>query len=111
MITNALVYRNFLNQTGDLSTAWNLSIDNLTGSGSFGLSGANGKYSFIVKSGELYDPYNKLLGSYKINEPFALQNNIKDSKDTLYFNNSAKFFFKQSNFFTNISRFCIIHNN
>ena len=101
MITSSLVYRNFLNQTGDLSTAWNLSIDNLTGSGSFGLSGANGKYSFIVKSGELYDPYNKLLGSYKINEPFALQNNIKDSKDTLYFNNSAKFFFKQSNFFTN----------
>jgi hypothetical protein len=100
MITSSLVYRNFLNQTGDLSTAWNLSINNLTGSGSFGLSGTNGKYSFMVKSGELYDPYNKLLGSYKINEPFSLQNNIKSSKDTLYFNNSAKFFFKESDFFT-----------
>jgi hypothetical protein len=100
MITSFLVYRNFLNQTGDLSTTWNLSIDNLTGSGSFGLSGVNGKYNFIVKSGEIYDPYDKLLGSYKINEPFVLQNNIKNSKDTLYFNNSAKFFFKESDFFT-----------
>ena len=65
------------------------------------MSGVNGKYSFTVKSGELYDPYNKLLGSYKINEPFALQNNVKSSKDTLYFNNSPKLFFKQSDFFTN----------
>ena len=101
MITNSLVYRNFLNQTGDLSTTWNLSIDNLIGSGSFGISGSNGKYTFILKSGELYDPYNKLLGSYKINEPFTLQNNIKSSKDTLYFNDSPKFFFKENNFFTN----------
>jgi hypothetical protein len=101
MITNSLVYRNFLNQTGNFSTNWILSIDNLTGSGSFGLSGVNKKYSFTVKSGELYDPYNKLLGSYKTNQSLTLQNNIIDSKDTLYFNNSPKLFFKQSDFFTN----------
>jgi len=100
MITSSLVYRNFLNQTGNFSTNWTLSIDNTTGSGSFGLSG-EWNYIFTIKSGEIYDPYNKLLGSYKINEPFTLQNNIIDSKDTLYFNNSPKFFFKQSDFFTN----------
>ena len=100
MITNSLVYRNFLNQTGNFSTNWTLSIDNITGSGSFGLSGVS-NYTFIIKSGEIYDPYNKLLGSYRINEPFTLRNNIIDSKETLYFNESPKFFFKQSDFFTN----------
>ena len=37
-------YRNFLNQTGDFETEWIISVNNTTGSGSFGIS-RNNNYS------------------------------------------------------------------
>ena len=100
MVTNSFIKRNFLNQTGDFNTTWKISANNLTGSGSFGLSGIGQNYSFTIKSGEIYDPYNKLLGSYKIDQPFTLQNNIINSKDSLYYDESPKFLFKTNDFFT-----------
>jgi hypothetical protein len=100
MVTNSFIKRNFLNQTGDFNTTWRISANNLTGSGSFGLSGVGQNYSFTIKSGEIYDPYNKLLGSYQVNIPFTLQNDITNSKDSLYYNESPKFLFKTNDFFT-----------
>jgi hypothetical protein len=99
MIAENLTYRNFLNQTGDFNTDWVISINNIIGSGKFGISGNGNIYAYTIKSGELYDPYNNLLGSYAINNPFTIKNEIINSKDTLYYNNNPKFFFKTSNFF------------
>ncbi len=100
MITQGLTYRNFLNQTGDFNTSWTISIDNITGSGRFGISGTGNVYAYTIKSGEIYDPYNNLLGSYNSNESFLLKNDIINSKDTLYYNNNPKFFFKTGTFFS-----------
>jgi len=99
MITNNFLYRNFLNQTGDFNTSWLISIDNTTGSGKFGISGTGNIYGYTIKSGEIYDPYNNLLGSYTSNKSFSLKNDIINSKDTLYYNNNPKYFFKTGNFF------------
>jgi len=101
MVTNSFIKRNFLNQTGDFNTTWKISANNLNGSGTFGISGAGEVYSFTIKSGEIYDPYNKLLGSYRVNIPFTLRNDISNSKDSLYYNESPKFLFKANDFFTN----------
>lgn len=100
MITNTSLYRNFLNQTGDFYTNWTISIDNITGSGKFGISGTGNVYAYTLKSGEIYDPYNNLLGSYNANQSFSIKNDIINSKDTLYYNNNPKFFFKTGSFFS-----------
>lgn len=99
MITNNFLYRNFLNQTGDFYINWTISIDNITGSGTFGISGTGNNYTYTIKSGEIYDPYNNLLGSYESDEPFSIRNDIINNKDTLYYNNNPKFFFKAGGFF------------
>lgn len=100
MITGGLTYRNFLNQTGDFNTSWTMSINNITGSGKFGISGTGNVYAYTIKSGEIYDPYNNLLGSYNSDQSFSLNNDIINSKDTLYYNNNPKFFFKTGTFFS-----------
>ena len=100
MITGGLTYRNFLNQTGDFNTSWTMSINNITGSGKFGISGTGNLYAYTIKSGEIYDPYNNLLGSYNPDQSFSLNNDIINSKDTLYYNNNPKFFFKTGTFFS-----------
>ena len=98
MISNTFTYRNFLNQTGDFYTNWNISINNITGSGKFGISGSGNTYAYTIKSGEIYDPYNNLLGSYDVNEAVSIRNDIINNKDSLYYNNNPKFFFKSGSF-------------
>lgn len=100
MISDTFTYRNFLNQTGDFYTNWSISINNITGSGKFGISGSGNTYAYTIKSGEIYDPYNNLLGSYDINEAVSIRNDIINNKDTLYYNNNPKFFFKSGSFFS-----------
>jgi len=100
MIATGLTYRNFLNQTGDFSTTWNISINNTTGYGRFGISGTGNIYAYTVKSGEIYDPYNNLLGSYNTNQSISIQNNILNNRDTLYYKNNPKYFFRTGSFFS-----------
>ena len=100
MISDTFTYRNFLNQTGDFYTNWNISINNITGSGKFGISGSGNTYAYTIKSGEIYDPYNNLLGSYDVNEAVSIRNDIINNKDSLYYNNNPKFFFKSGSFFS-----------
>jgi hypothetical protein len=101
MESSAFIKRNFLNQTGDFDFTWNFYVDNATGSVEFGVSGQNGKYSYFLISGELYDPYENLLGSYLPNESISLRNLVVGGKDTLYLQNEIEFYFKDNNFFTN----------
>jgi len=91
-------YRNFLNQTGDFETEWIISVDNTTGSGSFGISGDQKIYEYKLISGEIYDPYGNLLGSYGNNQNFSIKNIFANGKDSLYFNGITKFLFKSSPF-------------
>jgi hypothetical protein len=100
VISDTFTYRNFLNQTGDFYTNWNISINNITGSGKFGISGSGNTYAYTIKSGEIYDPYNNLLGSYDVNEAVSIRNDIINNKDSLYYNNNPKFFFKSGSFFS-----------
>jgi hypothetical protein len=97
---STFTYRNFLNQTGNFDADWTISVDNTTGSGSFGISG-NKLFLYTLKNGEVYDPYGNILESYTPNSSFTIKNSVSNGKDTLYFNQSPKYFFKSSNFFQN----------
>jgi hypothetical protein len=101
MESSSFIKRNFLNQTGDFDFTWNFYVDNATGSVEFGISGQNRKYSYFLISGELYDPYQNLLGSYLPNESISLRNLVIGGKDTLYLQDEIEFYFKNNNFFTN----------
>ena len=101
MESSSFTKRNFLNQTGDFDITWNFYDDNSTGSVEFGISGQNSKYSYFLISGELYDPYQNLLGSYLPNESISLKNLVIGGKDTLYLEDEIEFYFKDNGFFTN----------
>lgn len=101
MESSSFTKRNFLNQTGDFDFTWNFYVDNSTGSVEFGISGQNSKYSYFLISGELYDPYQNLLGSYLPNESISLKNLVIGGKDTLYLEDEIEFYFKDNGFFTN----------
>jgi len=98
MITSHFLKRNFLNQTGDFDFNWNISTNNVTGEVEFGVSG-NKKYFYKLKSGEIYDAYNNILGSYVSGEIINLRNIIVNKKDTLYFNNEIQFYHKPTEIF------------
>jgi len=93
-------FRNFINQTGNFDIEWELSFNNISGSGAFGISG-NKNFEYKIISGEIYDPYNSILISYTPNQTISLKHSIVNGKDTFYINNDLKHFFKPSNFFNN----------
>lgn len=99
MITSGFLKRNFLNQTGDFDLDWIISSNNTTGQIKFGISGSNDVYAYTLNSGELYDPYGNILGSYLPNESVNLKNIIVNTKDTLYLNNEIQFYYKTGEFF------------
>jgi hypothetical protein len=55
-------------------------------------------YEYKLISGEIYDPYGNLLGSYGNNQNFSIKNIFANGKDSLYFNGITKFLFKSSPF-------------
>ena len=53
-----------LAERGEVSFLLSGSINNITGSGLFGLSGATQGLQFNFESGKIYDPENKYFNSY-----------------------------------------------
>tara|TARA_Y100001973_G_C5194192_1_gene333065 strand:+ start:123 stop:2669 length:2547 start_codon:yes stop_codon:yes gene_type:complete len=60
------------------------SINNVTGSGVFGISGATQNLEFGFVSGKIYDPDNKYFGSYTPDRNFAISGNLSGSKYDYY---------------------------
>tara|TARA_Y100000592_G_scaffold61277_1_gene95742 strand:+ start:10518 stop:13082 length:2565 start_codon:yes stop_codon:yes gene_type:complete len=65
------------------------SINNITGSGVFGLSGATNDIKFLFQSGRIYDPEGKYFSSYVEDESFSISGNISGAKYDYYINNAA----------------------
>ena len=70
-----------------ISYSLEASINNITGSGSFGFSGENGTNYFCFKKGRIFDENNVYFASYRPDSKFTISGNISGSKYNYYFNN------------------------
>ena len=62
-----------------ISYSLEASIDNITGSGSFGFSGDNGTNYFNFIEGRIFDEDNVYFGSYRPNSKFTISGNISST--------------------------------
>ena len=95
-------------QTG-VSFLVDLSLDNISGVCNLGFTGINQNINFKFTNGKIFDPENKLIYTYNLNENIKLSGNINTSGYDYYINNyylsniSSKNYGKFDRFYLNTS--------
>jgi hypothetical protein len=81
-----------LAERNEISFCASGSINNITGSGVFGVSGATQNLEFSFTKGKIYDPENKYFGSYTPDKNFAVSGNLSGTKYDYYIGDENTFF-------------------